>query len=60
MLESLAIAGVACLLGTVWNHVYRQAVALDEDYAITRSVRAGRIHIPDQGYSMGDPFQGSP
>jgi hypothetical protein len=51
---------VACLSGTVWNHVYRQAVTLDEGYVITRSIRGDRIHIPDQAYSGGDPFKGSP
>lgn len=60
VLESLAMAGVACLSGTVWNHVYRQAVTLDEGYAITRSIRGGRIYIPDQEYANGDPFEGSP
>ncbi len=60
VLESVAIAGVACLAGTVWNHAYRQAVTLDEEHVAPTSVRGGRIHILDQDDLQGDPFKGSP
>ena len=60
VLESLVVAGVACLSGTVWNHAYRQAVTLDEKHVSAAPVRGGRIIIPDHDFSNGDPFQGSP
>jgi len=60
VLEALVVAGVACLSGTMWNHAYRQAVTLDEKHVSPAPVRGGRIFIPDQEFSNGDPFQGSP
>lgn len=60
VLESVAIAGVASLVGTVYTHAYRQAVALDAEPALSSVARGGRIHIADSPFSMEDISRGSP
>ena len=60
VLESVVIAGAASLVGTVYTHAYRQAVALDTEPVLSSVGLGGRIHIPDASFSMEDISRGSP
>lgn len=54
--ESLVVAAVAGLLGSVLNHAYRQAFALDEDPTVRRASRETRIRVRIQDDELSEQF----
>ncbi len=53
VLESLVLCGAVSLAGAVWNHAYRQAVALDEVVPDDGALLAPRRHVvPDSALDV--------